>query len=261
MSGRTTEETSGIITTADRLGKSSSHSGGMPGSGTETPYHLEARSSDRFELLRDLKYLTEAYLLESVNESRTNVLSPTMATLLSLHLDGERQGITALDAAGAQAGHPIPAAPAIDLARGFEALGREAGLEDFDPFSGEDTLLTGAMVLNSLSQAVVSAWLCEASSVGWRDILLPMLASHSRFEGLLNGAMYVLGSSTEARARELQALIYGPFVQAGSGERLWSFELLHRAVSQLACGGSLDRRGGFFPEGMSGCPAETGSPA
>ena len=78
---------------------------------------------------------------------------------------------------------------------------------------------------------------------------------------MINGAMYFLGGPAEERARELQALIYGPFVQAGSGERLWSFELLHTAVSRLACGGSPDRRGGFFPQGMSGSRPETGSPA
>lgn len=211
-----------------------------------------AFSDERFDLLADLKFLMIAYLSEALKESKNSVLSPTMTGLLAVYLDDERDGIADLRDLGVDAGLAIAAPPRIDLAQGFADLGKEAGIGSFDPFVCESSLLTGALVMNSLSQAVIAAWLCESDFVGWREVLLRMLANDSRFEGMLNGAMYFLGPSAEDRARELRALICGPFVKMGTGERLWSFSLLRMAIVRLACGGQGRLAGGFFPEGMSG---------
>lgn len=212
-----------------------------------------ANSSDeRFDLLTDLKYLMVAYLAEALKEPTASILSPTMAGLLAVYLDDEKGGIADLRDLGVEAGLAIALPPRIDLLQGFAGLGREAGMGSFDPFASESSLLTGALIMNSLSQAVIAAWLCESDLTGFREALLRMLANDSRFEGTLNGAMYFLGPSAEDRARELQALICGPFVRMRTGERLWSFSLLRMAIVRLACGGQERIAGGFFPEGMSG---------
>ena len=209
-------------------------------------------SDERFDLLSDLKFLMAAYLSEALKEPNVAVLSPTMAGMLAVSLDDEKDGIAVLRDLGVEAGLAIALPPRINLRQGFSALGKEAGIDDFNPFSSEAALLTGALIMNSLSQAVIAAWLCEKDFETGQTALLRMLANDSRFEGMLSGAMSFLGSSAEERALELQALICGPFVKMGSGERLWSFSLLQTAIVRLACGGQGREAGGFFPNGMSG---------
>lgn len=217
------------------------HQGGFPNSPDE-----------RFDLLTDLKYLMVAYLTEALKEPNASILSPTMAGMLAVYLHDERDGIADLRDLGVDAGLAIALPPKVDLLQGFTELGKEAGIGSFDPFASESSLLTGALIMNSLSQAVIAAWLCGNDPAGFREILLRMLANDSRFEGMLNGAMYFLGPAAQGRASELQALICGPFVKMGTGERLWSFSLLRMAIIRLACGGQGRIAGGFFPEGMSG---------
>ena len=209
------------------------------------------RADDRFNLLTDLKYLTVAYMEEALGESGKRVLSPAMLQFFKGQLEAEKAGIQALRRLGEKIGLGRAPQPRIDLPAGFLCLGTEAGVESFDPFAGEEPLITGALVLNALSQALIAGWLCESDAAFWRAALLPMLADDSRFEGLLNGALFFLGTDAECRASDLLALASGPTAQRSSGERLWSFELLRMAISRLACGGERTLRGGFFPEGMT----------
>jgi hypothetical protein len=251
MSFRVMNAACGLMSNAENPSSSSKGSGEESSRAPEDP-PVGGCSDARFDLVMNLKYLSIAYLAEALERPDRRMLSPTMVELLAVHLGTERGSIAALRHLGMQAGLAMAAPPRIDLDRGFGELADEAGLEGFDPFASEALLLTGALVLNSLGRAVLAAWLREERSVPWRPVLLPMLTDVSRFDGLLNGAMACLGGAAEDRARGLQALICGAFVCAGSGERLWSFDLLEIAISRLACGGSMDRRGGFFPDGMSG---------
>lgn len=210
-----------------------------------------SRADDRFNLLTDLKCLTIAFMEEALGESRSGVLSPTMVQFFESQLIAEKAAIVALNRVGEKIGLGGGTSPRIDLEAGFLELGEEAGLAGFDPFSAEDSVITGALVLNALSQAMIAGWLCESDASFWRGALLPMLADDSRFEGLLNGALFFLGTNAESRAHELLALASGPSAQRSNGERLWSFDLLRMAISRMACGGARSLRGGFFPDGMS----------
>jgi hypothetical protein len=208
----------------------------------------------RFGLLADLKYLTVAFLAEALQEGRAEVLSAEMARLLALYLEAGQEAVAALHRAAWQLGLQPSGPPEIDLASGFTDLGREAGIQGLDPFSCETAVVTGVLVLNSLSQAVVAAWLGEDATGIWRSVLPQILADDARFEDLLDAAMMCSngGRSDDERAGELRALIGGPLASTSSGEPLWSFDLLSMAISRVACGGSPSRHGGFFPTGMSG---------
>ena len=95
------------------------------------------------------------------------------------------------------------------------------------------------------------SWPVEVRGDGtlWRPTLLPMYGEDCRFEGRLSVALAHQGPKAEALAADLLALTSGG---PGAHGRLWSFDLLRMAISKLACGGSRERRGGFFPDGMSG---------
>lgn len=224
-------------------------------SDADLPGSKEATSGEaRFGLLSDLKHLTVAFLAEALQEGRVAVLSPEVAKLMALYRDAGQAGIAALQRAAWQQGMESVPAPEIDLASGFTDLGREAGVHGLNPFSCETAVITGVLVLNSLAQAVVTAWLGEEVSGVWRSILPPILADDARFEELLDAAMSAQqgGRFDDERAGELRALIGGPLASTSSGEPLWSFDLLSMAISRVACGGSSSRHGGFFPAGMSG---------
>ncbi len=207
---------------------------------------------DRFELLLDLKNLALAYLKEA-EAADPEVLPQVLAEFFKKQAGAVEAAICALSKTGDEVGLILSPSPRVDLRSGFSALAREAVVEVFDPFSSEAELITGALVVNSLGVAVISAFLCESDACVWRPVLLPILVEDCRFEGRLTATLSGLGEEAEERAAELLALTSGSSsANGGYGDRLWSFDLLRMAVSRLACGGSRERRGGFFPDGMSG---------
>lgn len=204
-----------------------------------------AAMDDRFDLLIDLKYLAHAYFRRALTAERP--LSPAVARHLGGHARALDAAITALRRTGEDLGLAPAAPPRVDLEAGFAALALEAGVADLDPFASESDLLTGGLLVNALGLAVIAGFLGEGDAAGWRPVLLPMLEEDARFDGWLEGVLASRGDEISERAADLRALASGPV-----GERLWSFDLLRMAVSRLACGGSRERRGGFFPGGMSG---------
>ncbi|MCW1922401.1 hypothetical protein OKA05_07535 [Luteolibacter arcticus] len=202
----------------------------------------KAARDDRFDLLVDLKSISLAYLRRDTGHAE-----------LARRADAVEKDIAALRKLAASTGIPLAPAPRMDLAQGFAALAAQAEVSGFDPFASGGDLLTGALVLNSLSLAVIQAFLCEGDASAWRPALLPMLADDARFEGWLDGALAASGTEVAERAAELRALTSGPAAcPTACGQRLWSFDLLRMAISRLLCGGLRGHRGGFFPDGMSG---------
>lgn len=235
----------------DGMPQGCSREGGVNFRNAETGL-ASSHPDQRFDLLSDLKFLMVEYLSEALQPGKLPIFSSSMAGILAILLEEERDGIADLRSLGLERGLAIAVPPRIDLVNGFAELAVEAGIGRFDPFATESSFLSGALIMNSLSQAVLAAWLCETEFSSWRDKLLRMLDHHSRFQGMINGAIDFLKLPGASRERELQAFISGPFVSMGTGEVLWDFDLLRTAIIRLACGGRGRVAGGFFPDGMSG---------
>jgi hypothetical protein len=209
-----------------------------------------AAMDDRFDLLIDLKYLARAYFRRALSPERP--LSPVVARHLGGHAGALDAAIAALRKTGEDLGLGLAAPPRVDLECGFAALAMAAGVADLDPFASESDLLTGGLLVNALGLAVIAGFLGECDAAAWRPVLLPMLEEDARFDGWLEGMLESRGEEVTERTADLRALASGPASRGVAGELLWSFDLLRMAVSRLACGGSRERRGGFFPDGMSG---------
>ncbi|WP_193211196.1 hypothetical protein [Luteolibacter marinus] len=204
---------------------------------------------DRFGLLLDLRYLASAFLEEVVARNGDRVLSPAISGEMADRAVAVRASLDRLARLGDCLGLTAVLPPRIDLAAGFAAIARQAGVAVFDPLATGTELLTSALLVNSLGYPVIAALLCEGDTAAWRRELLPVFADDCRFEGYLKAALVSHDPGAACRASELLTLSCGSL---SAGERLWGFDLLRMAISQFVCGGNRDRKGGFFPDGMSG---------
>jgi hypothetical protein len=187
----------------------------------------ERKSDDRFDLLFELRHRQLDFLETCLAGEPAGRLPNGARGCFAERREALRGLIRELERMAGDLGLEVPALPPVPAGRS-------------SPDGPE--MIAGALFLNSLGVALLSAFLAEGDAATWRTTLLPLLADDCRFEGRLKGCLEDAGGRAQELGERWLALTSG--LKSVNPQRLWSFDLLRLGIRRLLGEGHAAAPGG-----------------